>query len=192
MNLKLEFSHIFTFFFTTMQSRCCHVEGLDNLMSYTVQYVLITSSWVKWSHSLESWQSFRRVMKRVCQAVLRLSGIRLIRELLAWASSVMDTLPLCLMNRATESSSSGVMEMNFPLSSITPASNIQYVIIQDTVVIYEDSWCHNDRYTIQSLYYKNYLYTHIFVFLSLLLQTLSVDHFFDFLLFHLLYFVAYA
>lgn len=125
-------------------------------------------------------------MKRVCQAVLRLSGIRLIRELLAWASSVMDTLPLCLMNRATESSSSGVMEMNFPLSSITPASNIQYVIIQDTVVIYEDSWCHNDRYTIQSLYYKNYLYTHIFVFLSLLLQTLSVYHFFHFLLFHLL------
>lgn len=128
MNLKLEFSHIFTFFFTTMQSHCCHVDGLDNLMSYTVQYVLITSSWVKWSHSLESWQSFRRVMKRVCQAVLRLSGIRLIRELLAWASSVMDTLPLCLMNRATESSSSGVMEMNFPLSSITPASNIQHVI----------------------------------------------------------------
>lgn len=61
MNLKLEFSHIFTFFFTTMQSRCCHVDGLDNLMSYTVQYVLITSSWVKWSHSLESWNvSVRR------------------------------------------------------------------------------------------------------------------------------------
>lgn len=36
------------------------------------------------------------------------------------------------------------------------------------------------------------IYTHIFVFLSLLLQTLSVDHFCHFLLFHLLYFVAYA
>lgn len=126
--LKLQFFHIFTFIFTTMQSHCCHVDGLDNLMSYTVQYVLITSSWVKWPHSLESWPFFRSVMKRVHQAALRLSGIRLIRELLAWASSVMDTLPLCLMNRATESSSSGVMEINFPLSSITPESNIQHIL----------------------------------------------------------------
>lgn len=65
------------------------------------------------------------LQRAVRQAVLRLSGVRLIRELLAWASSVMDTLPLCLMKWATESSSSGVMEINFPLSSITPAGNVQ-------------------------------------------------------------------
>uniref|UniRef100_A0A0E9XNK3 Uncharacterized protein n=1 Tax=Anguilla anguilla TaxID=7936 RepID=A0A0E9XNK3_ANGAN len=44
------------------------------------------------------------------------------RELLACASSLMDTLPLCLMKFATALSSSGVMKMNFPLSSITPVS----------------------------------------------------------------------
>lgn len=54
------------------------------------------------------------------QAVLRTTGVKLMRELLAWASSVMDTLPLCLMNWATELSSSGVMKINLPLSSITP------------------------------------------------------------------------
>lgn len=66
--------------------------------------------------------------RRVRQAALRLSGVRLIRELLAWASSVMETLPLCLMNWATESSSAGVMKMNFPLSSITPAGAMGRII----------------------------------------------------------------
>lgn len=61
----------------------------------------------------------------VPQAVLRVSGVRLMRELLAWASSVMETRPLCLMNWATESSSAGVMEMNFPRSSITPGKEKQ-------------------------------------------------------------------
>lgn len=59
----------------------------------------------------------------VRQAALLLLGVRLIRELLAWASSLMDTLPLCLMNWATESNSAGVMEINFPLSSITPVGS---------------------------------------------------------------------
>lgn len=59
----------------------------------------------------------------VRQAALLLLGVRLIRELLAWASSLMDTLPLCLMKSATESNSAGVMEINFPLSSITPAGS---------------------------------------------------------------------
>lgn len=48
------------------------------------------------------------------------SGCKLISELLLLTSSVMDTLPLCLMNLATAFSSSTEMWMNFPRSSTTP------------------------------------------------------------------------
>lgn len=117
--------------------------NITSRWSRGVQYVLVTSRWMEFSHRLESlfFQSHEKCCPGVRQAALRLSGIRLMRELLAWASSVMDTLPLCLMNWATESNSSGVMEINFPRSSITPAGNTQRIISEDTMMDTSMVWC---------------------------------------------------
>lgn len=50
-------------------------------------------------------------------------GFRLISLLLLSAKSVIDTLPLCFTNLATDSNSSCEIYINFPLSSITPETN---------------------------------------------------------------------
>lgn len=59
-------------------------------------------------------------MSLICDALL--SGFRLMSLLLDSASSVIETRPCCLIYFATDSSSSIVMYMNFPLSSTTPVS----------------------------------------------------------------------
>ena len=51
------------------------------------------------------------------------SGVKFISELLQSTNSAIETRPLCLIKCATDSSSSLVMYMNLPRSSMTPTSN---------------------------------------------------------------------
>lgn len=52
-----------------------------------------------------------------------MTGFKLIKSLLHSANSVMETLPRCLINLATSSSSFCDIYMNLPRSSITPVSS---------------------------------------------------------------------
>jgi len=67
---------------------------------------------------------YLRLCKLECQAVAVMSGVsaalRRISLFMLSASSEMETRPRCLMNLATVSYSSDVMQMNLPRSSITP------------------------------------------------------------------------